>query len=61
MKFSEFYRLLEARGWVRTEGKRHAKYVHPDFEHFVPVGRHPSHEIPKGTLVAMKRQAGIKD
>ncbi len=44
MKFSEFYRLLESRGWIRKE-----------------IGRHPSHEIPKGTLEKMKKDAGIKD
>ena len=32
VKFSELYRLLEANGWERKKGKRHHKYVNPDFE-----------------------------
>lgn len=60
MKFSEFYRLLESNGWVKKEGARHAKYVHPDFDYFIPVGRHPSHEVPSGTLRTMMKQAGLK-
>jgi predicted RNA binding protein YcfA (HicA-like mRNA interferase family) len=60
MKYSEFYKLLEAHGWVISKGKRHWKYVHPDYPHFIPVGRHQSKEIPKGTLEAMLKQAGLK-
>lgn len=60
MKFSEFYRLLEANGWTIVEGKKHRKYVHPDFDYFIPVGRHPSKEIPKGTLEKMMKDAGLK-
>ncbi len=61
MKFSEFYRLIEQHGWVKKEGRRHTKYVHPDFDYFIPVGRHPSHEVPQGTLTKMMKQAGIKE
>ena len=48
MKFSEFYKLIEAAGWTLSKGKKHYKYVHPDYEYSIPVGRHPSKEIPKG-------------
>lgn len=60
MKFSELYRLLESKGWTRNEGSKHAKYTHPDFKTFIPVGRHPSKEVPKGTLDKIKKDAGLK-
>lgn len=60
MKYSEFYKMLESNGWVLKEGKRHRKYVHPDYPYFIAVGRHKSQEIPKGTLEAMLKQAGLK-
>ena len=60
MKFSELYRLLEENGWQKKKGKKHTKYVHPDFSKPVPVGRHPSKEVPTGTLEAILREAGLK-
>ena len=53
MKFSEFYKLIEAAGWTLSKGKKHHKYS-------IPVGRHPGKEIPTGTLHEMMKQAGIK-
>ena len=32
----------------------------PDYDYFIPVGRHPSKEVPKGTLNKMLKDAGIK-
>lgn len=60
MKFNELYRLLESKGWNRKEGKRHAMYVHPDFNFPIPVGRHPSKEVPTGTLNKILKDAGLK-
>ena len=60
MKFSEFYKLIEAAGWTLSKGKKHHKYVHPDYKYSIPVGRHPGKEIPTGTLHEMMKQAGIK-
>jgi predicted RNA binding protein YcfA (HicA-like mRNA interferase family) len=60
MKFSELYRLLEQNGWTLKKGKKHNKYVHPDFKFPVPVGRHPSKEVPTGTLEAIKKETGLK-
>jgi predicted RNA binding protein YcfA (HicA-like mRNA interferase family) len=60
MKFSELYRLLEENGWVKKKGKKHIKYVHPDFSKPIPVGRHPAQEVPTGTLEAILREAGLK-
>jgi predicted RNA binding protein YcfA (HicA-like mRNA interferase family) len=60
MKFSELYRLLEDNGWTEKKGTKHAKYVHPDFSTPVPIGRHPSKEVPTGTLNAILKEAGLK-
>jgi predicted RNA binding protein YcfA (HicA-like mRNA interferase family) len=60
MKFSELYKLLEKHGWEKREGKRHAKYVHPEFRDFIPVGRHPGREVPTGTLNKILKSAGLK-
>lgn len=61
MKYSQFYRLIESAGWVEKKGRRHKKYVHPDYDYFIPVARHPSKEIPTGTLGKMMRQAGLEE
>jgi len=60
MKFSEFYKLLEEHGWSKAGGSKHEHYEHPDFDYFIPVGRHPSKEVPTGTLDRMMKRAGIK-
>lgn len=61
MKYSEFYKLIEAAGWTIKKGKKHYKYVHPDFDYFIPVGRHSAKEIPIGTLDSMMKKAGLKE
>ena len=59
MKYNEFYRLLKDNGWsLQREGKKHAIYEKDGKTIVVP--RHPSKEIPKGTQVALLKQAGIK-
>ena len=60
MKYSEFYKLIESAGWTIKKRKKHYKYVHPDFDYFIPVGRHQSQEIPNGTLDSMLKKAGLK-
>ena len=60
MKFSELYKLLEKHGWEKREGKKHAKYVHPKFKDFIPVGRHSSREVPTGTLNKILKDARLK-
>ena len=61
VKFSEIYRRLEKAGWVKKGGSKHAKYVHPDYDYFIPVGRHPSKEVPTGTLKNILDAAGLND
>lgn len=60
MKYSEFYKLIEQHGWTIKKGKRHYKYVHPDFNFFIPVGRHKTQEVPAGTLDKMLKMMGVK-
>lgn len=60
MKFSELYKLIEKAGWRKVEGGKHSKYVHPDYNYFILVGRHPSQEAPKGTAEKILKDAGLK-
>lgn len=60
MKYSELYRILEANGWGRGQGKRHYKFTHPDKSGFIPVPRHESKEVPIGTLNSILKDAGLK-
>jgi hypothetical protein len=39
-------------------GRKHIKYVKPGFPP-IPVGRHPSKEVPTGTLNAIFREGGL--
>lgn len=60
MKYSELYRMLEADGWYLKSTKKHHKYVHPTKPGFIPVGKHVSQEVPKGTLNSILSKAGLK-
>jgi predicted RNA binding protein YcfA (HicA-like mRNA interferase family) len=59
MKYSEFYKLIEADGWIIKGGTRHYKYVHPFKKGFIPVARHRSQEIPDGTFQRMMKVAAL--
>lgn len=61
MKFSELCRKLEKAGWYVERTKKHHMYVHdkkPGIK--IPVGKHGSKEVPKGTLNSILKQAGLK-
>ncbi|KAA6323990.1 hypothetical protein EZS27_026628 [termite gut metagenome] len=60
MKYSEFYKLIEAHGWTIKKGKKHYKYVHPNYKYPITAGRYQSKEIPDGTLAKMMKDAGLK-
>lgn len=61
MKFSELYRKLEKTGWYVERTKRHHIYVHPDKPGIkIPIGKHGSQEVPKGTLNSILKQADLK-
>lgn len=59
VKYSTLYRALEAQGWQMKRGKRHHHFTHPDSPTFIPVGRHESEEVKKGTLCAICKAAGL--
>ncbi len=61
MKTSEFVKLLQQNGWVlKRHGGGHDIYYNPQKpKSQVAVPRHGSKEIPKGTVEAIKREAGI--
>ena len=61
MKFSEFYKFIESQGWYLEGGTNHYRYVHPDFDYSIPVGRHPSKEIGAPLLNQMLRETGLKE
>lgn len=60
MKFSELYRMLERDGWYIVSSNKHHKYIHPTKKGFIPVGKHVSQEVPKGTLNSILGKAGLK-
>lgn len=53
-------RILEKDGWVLHSVKgSHHHYKHPSKPGRVTIP-HPKHDLPKGTLASIFRQAGIK-
>lgn len=59
MKYNELYKLLKKNGWkLHREGKKHSIYERNGKT--VAIPRHQSKEIPKGTLIAILKQTGIK-
>ena len=60
MKFSELQRRLEKDGWYIERTKKHHIYVHPAKPGKIPVGKHGSDEIPKGTLNSILKAAELK-
>jgi predicted RNA binding protein YcfA (HicA-like mRNA interferase family) len=61
MKYRDLIKSLEEDGWlhVRTSGS-HRVYRHPRKEGIVVVPVHsPGHDVPKGLLSAIMKQAGI--
>ncbi|WP_314381142.1 type II toxin-antitoxin system HicA family toxin [Segatella buccae] len=56
MKFSEFYRELIAAGcYVIRKGGEHNVWYSPKTKRKHSVGRHPSQEVPTGTLRKARR------
>ena len=60
MKVREVIRLVEADGW-RLVGFRgsHRQYPHPIKHGRVTISGHPGDDMPRGTLGAVLRQAGL--
>jgi len=61
MKVGELTRLLEDDGWrlARTRGS-HRQYKHANKPGVVTVAGKPSVDVPRGTLNAILKQAGLK-
>lgn len=61
MKTSELKKLLEARGcWKVKEGGDHEKWFSPITNKIFSVWRHPSKDIPAGTLNRILKDSGLK-
>jgi predicted RNA binding protein YcfA (HicA-like mRNA interferase family) len=61
VKVSELIRLLEQDGWglVRTKGS-HRQFKNPRKPGTVMIAGRPSLDVPRGTLNAILKQAGLK-
>ena len=59
MKSSELIKLVKKNGWshIKTEGSH---YIFEKDNVKVPVPFHGSKEVPKGTLMKIKKQMGLK-
>jgi predicted RNA binding protein YcfA (HicA-like mRNA interferase family) len=61
VKYSELKRLLKKNGcYFLHEGGNHEIWFSPVTKQPFSVGRHNKEEVSKGTLNAIKKQAGIK-
>lgn len=61
MKIREIIELIEKDGWylARTKGE-HRQYNHPFKKALVTISGHPNHDVVKGTLNSILKQAGLK-
>lgn len=58
---NEVLKLLKKDGWVLyRNGSRHDLYRHPTKPNQIPIPRHGSQELPKGTLNNILKDAGLK-
>ncbi len=61
MKTSELIKLLKKSGCYLVEnGAEHDKWYSPLSDEYIRVPRHPSREIPKGTVNKILKDAGLK-
>jgi mRNA interferase HicA len=59
MRYSELEKILFKNGWTKKSKTKHDWFSKPGCKSF-PVPRHPSKEVPNGTLNAILKQAGLK-
>lgn len=61
MKVRDLIRLIEADDWkhVRTTGS-HKHFKHPLKPNVVTIPGHPGDDVPKGTLKAILKAAGLE-
>jgi predicted RNA binding protein YcfA (HicA-like mRNA interferase family) len=61
MKFSELVRLLEQNGFRIIKDKGSIRYYgKPGWKNLIRVDYHGSKEVPKGTTLAILKDAGLK-
>lgn len=61
MKVTEILKLLRKDGWyLHKNGKKHDLYKHPTKPGQIPIPRHQSQELKKGTEQAILKDAGLK-
>ena len=62
MKVRDVIRAIEEDGWalVRTRGD-HRQYKHPEKPGLVTISGHPGHDMARGTLNSVLKQAGLKE
>lgn len=60
MKVSEMLKILKKDGWfLHRNGKRHDLYRHPTKNGQIPISRHKSQELKKGTEKSILKDAGL--
>lgn len=61
MTYGELKRQLKKSGcWIVREGGNHEIWFSPITNKQFPVGRHNTEEIPRGTLLSIKKNAGLQ-
>lgn len=61
MTYGELKRQLKkVKCHIVRQGKRHEIWQNPRTGQEFQVGRHNTHEVPKGTLNSIKEMAGLK-
>lgn len=62
MKVRDVIQLIEADGWslVATKGS-HRQYKHPTKPGKVTIAGHPNHDLARGTLQSVLKQAKLKE
>jgi predicted RNA binding protein YcfA (HicA-like mRNA interferase family) len=62
MKVGEVLKLLKQDGWFRVKSRGgHRQLKHPTKPGRVTVSGKSSHELPRGTLNSILKQAGLKE
>ncbi|MCL2106683.1 MAG: type II toxin-antitoxin system HicA family toxin [Oscillospiraceae bacterium] len=60
MTWAELERKLKKDGWKREEGKKHAYMIHDEKSGKLMISRHPTQEVPTGTMIQILKDAGLK-
>lgn len=60
LKYSELEKLIKKTCKIHREGANHTLWINEKTGKIFPVGRHKTQEIPKGTLKAILKDAGLE-